>query len=219
MENKVLQIGDKAPDFQAMTTLGPLKLSDWKGKWIVFFSHPGDFTPVCTTEFIAFARMFPYFQQRNVYLLGLSVDSQYSHLAWIYNIYQMTGIEVPFPVISDVNMSIAKKYGMISPASGDTSPVRSVVIIDDKQVIRAILTYPKTTGRNIPEILRMIDALQTSDREHVVTPANWTPDQWAIIPPPSTYPELKERLKNQDGYHCREWYLCTRPLSLPCKKE
>ncbi|NLL70696.1 MAG: peroxiredoxin [Epulopiscium sp.] len=219
MENKALQIGDKAPHFEAMTTLGPFKLSDWKGKWIVFFSHPGDFTPVCTTEFIAFARMFPYFQQRNVQLLGLSVDSQYSHLAWIYNIYQMTGIEIPFPVISDSTMSIAKKYGMISQAAGDTSPVRSVFIIDDQQVIRGILTYPKTTGRNIPEILRMIDALQTSDREKVVTPANWTPSQWVIVPPPQTYPELKERIENPKGYCCQEWYLCTRPLSLPSQGE
>lgn len=167
------QIGTQAPDFSAVTTFGNIKLSDFKGKWVVLFSHPGDFTPVCTTEFIAFAMYYPYFAQRNVQLLGLSVDSVYSHLGWVYNIYRNTGVEIPFPIIADGDMEISRLYGMISPAVSDTSTVRNVFIIDDKQIVRAVLQYPLTTGRCIPEILRIIDALQTSDRENVVTPANW----------------------------------------------
>jgi len=198
----------KAPDFTAQTTLGNMKFSDLAGKWIVFFSHPGDFTPVCTTEIIAFAQMAPYFAKRNVMLLGLSIDSNPSHLAWIYNIYRQTGITVPFPVIADRDGSIARLYGMIAKDVSETETVRTVFIIDDKQIIRAMLYYPITNGRNIPEILRLIDALQTTDRENVATPVNWCPGQPVIVPGPKTYSELMERIKCPKGLQCMDWYLC-----------
>ncbi len=210
------QIGGKAPDFTAITTFGKIKLSDYKGKWIVLFSHPGDFTPVCTTEFISFARCYPYFKKRNACLLGLSVDSQFSHLAWVYNIYRNTGIEIPFPIIEDRDMRIAKLYGMISDAMSSTATVRSVFIIDDKQILRTILYYPLSTGRNIPEILRIIDSLQTVDEDKIVTPANWMPGMPVIVPPPTTWKELKERVKNKKGYSCMDWYLCMKPDKEDC---
>lgn len=205
------QLGTKAPDFQADTTFGEMKLSDFTGKWVVLFSHPGDFTPVCTSEFIAFALYFPLFVQRNVQLIGLSVDSKHSHLAWVYSIYRNTGIEIPFPIIDDRNFKVATIYGMIAPAMSSTATVRNVFIIDDKQIIRAILQYPMTTGRCIPEILRIIDSLQTADRDKVVTPANWVPGAPVILPPPGTYRQLKERIEKGDGYRCVDWYLCFKP--------
>jgi peroxiredoxin (alkyl hydroperoxide reductase subunit C) len=205
------QLGTKAPDFQVMTTFGQIRMSDFAGKWVVLFSHPGDFTPVCTTEFIAFTMYYLYFLQRNVQIIGLSIDSNYSHLAWVYNIYRNTGVEIPFPIIDDRDFKVATMYGMISPAVSNTSTVRNVFIIDDKQIIRTILQYPLTTGRNIPEILRIIDALQTADKNKVVTPANWIPGAPVIVPPPATYRQLKERVENPYGYQCMDWYLCFKP--------
>ncbi|MCX8130558.1 MAG: redoxin domain-containing protein [Clostridia bacterium] len=160
---------------------------------------------------MAFATYNPYFVQRNVQLIGLSIDSVYSHLAWVYNIYRNTGIEIPFPVIADLDMKVATLYGMISPAVSNTSTIRNVFIIDDKQVIRAILQYPQSTGRYIPEIIRIIDSLQTVDREKAVTPANWLPGSPVIVPPPQTYEQLKERVQNPQGYQCVDWYLCFKP--------
>lgn len=211
-DNEPLKIGMKAPDFSATTTFGPLKISDYEGRWLVFFSHPGDFTPVCTTEFIAFARYYPYFVQRNACLLGLSIDSNPSHLAWVYNIYQHTGIQIPFPIVADRDASIARLYGMIAPEASKTETVRNVFIIDPKGTIRAILQYPLTNGRNIPEIIRLIDALQTTDKEKVVTPANWMPGQPVIVPYPKTYQELIERVQNPQGLKCMDWYLCFKDL-------
>ncbi|MDQ2086596.1 peroxiredoxin [Herbivorax sp. ANBcel31] len=208
-----LSIGMKAPDFTAETTFGTLDFSCLKGKWVVFFSHPGDFTPVCTTEFIAFSQLAPCFAQRNVQLLGLSIDSNPSHLAWAYNIYINTGIHITFPIIADRDGSISKLYGMIFPEVSTTETVRTVYIIDDKQIIRAILNYPMTNGRNIPEILRLVHAIQTSDEEKVVTPANWCPSQPVIVPPPKTYNELLERLKCQKDLKCMDWYLCYKQLA------
>lgn len=204
------QLGSKAPDFSANTTQGPIKLSDYKGQWVVLFSHPADFTPVCTTEFIAFSRAYPQFQARNTQLIGLSVDGQYSHLAWIYNIYKTTGIQVPFPLIEDSNRSIAGLYGMVSEAMSESVTVRAVFIIDPKQIVRCILYYPLTTGRWIPEILRIIDALQTTDKYKTPTPANWLPGMPVIVPPPQTYQELLQRVQQaQTGkYNCTDWYLC-----------
>ncbi len=202
-------LGEKVPNFKASTTFGPIELCDYIGKWVVLFSHPGDFTPVCTTEFVAFAQLAPEFEKRNTQLLGLSVDSKASHLAWIYNILQMVGVTIPFPVISDTNMKISKQFGMISEAIDCNSTVRGVYIIDDKQILRTILYYPSTTGRNIPEILRIIDALQTSDECKVVTPANWLPGTPVLLPPPKTFGELQERVKNcNDKYKCIDWYIC-----------
>ncbi len=204
----MLSIGMRAPDFIAETTFGPAKMSDYTGKWLVFFAHPGDFTPVCTTEFIAFAKYYPEFVKRNTNLLGLSIDGNSSHLAWVYNIYKMTGIQIPFPVVADRNMAISKMYGMLPYDKNIAQTVRSVFIIDPDQKIRAILQYPMTNGRNIPEILRLLDALQTSDNENVATPANWMPGQPVIVPYPKTYDELLERVKNPMGYSCMDWYLC-----------
>lgn len=205
-----VSIGMKAPDFYATTTFGPMKLSDLKGKWIVLFSHPGDFTPVCTTEFIAFAQANPEFEQINVQLLGLSIDSNPSHLAWVNSIYQMTGVEIPFPVIADRMGDIARLYGMIAPDASTQETVRNVYIIDPNQIIRAILIYPLTNGRNIYEILRLVDALQTTDREKVVTPANWVPNNPTLVPPPKTYADLRLRQTNPESLHlaCKDWYLC-----------
>lgn len=207
-QDRGLTIGMRAPDFIADTTFGPAKMSDFFGKWLVFFSHPGDFTPVCTTEFIAFAKYYPEFTRRNTNLLGLSIDSTPSHLAWVYNIAKSTGIQIPFPVVADRNMMIARMYGMLPSDPNSTQTVRSVFIIDPDQKIRAILQYPMTNGRNIPEILRLLDALQTSDTEKVVTPANWMPGQPVIVPYPKTYDELLERIKNPAGLNCMDWYLC-----------
>lgn len=205
-------LGSTAPDFEANTTMGPIRLSDYKGKWVVLFSHPGDFTPVCTTEFICFAKYYNEFQKRNTDLIGLSVDSNSSHLAWIYNICTLTGIDIPFPIIDDSSTRVARLYGMISEPVSNTTTVRSVFIIDDKQVLRTILYYPMTTGRNIPEIIRIIDALQTSDRDNVVTPANWLPGLPVVLPPPKTCKELKNRVKScSKEYQCMDWYLCFMP--------
>ena len=178
------------------------------GKWLVLFSHPGDFTPVCTTEMIAFSKAFTYFENINTSLLGLSVDSNSSHLAWVYDIFCKTGIKVPFPIIADRNGEIARKYGMISSDVSVTETVRNVFIIDDKSVIRAILIYPLNVGRFIPEILRLVEALQVADCDNVSTPANWSPNQPTIISPPKTFDELIKRnesiSKNNNGM---SWYL------------
>ena len=207
------QLGSKAPDFEATTTMGPIKLSDYRGKWVVLFSHPNDYTPVCTTEFLAFAKSNEAFKERNTELLGLSIDGLYSHLAWVNNIYKNTGVEIPFPVIADSDMSIAKLYGMISPKMSSTETVRSVFIIDPDQVVRCILYYPLNIGRNIMEILRTIDALQFSQETKLATPANWMPGLPAIIPPPKTYKQLKEREKNcGDECRCIDWYLCFKDV-------
>jgi len=185
-----------------------------KDKWCVFFSHPGDFTPVCTTEFIAFARAYTYFEERNTCLLGLSVDSNSSHLAWIHNIFKNTGIKIPFPIIADRDAAIARKFGMISPEISNIQAVRNVYIIDPNNKIRTILIYPLTTGRCIPEILRIIDALQLTDKENVSTPANWTVGSPVIIPPPNNIECLYDRVNNQADLTCMDWYLCLKQKEL-----
>ena len=176
MANQVV-LGMPAPQFSAMSTMGYIKLSDYAGKWLILFSHPGDFTPVCTTEFMAFASAYPQFTARNADLLGLSIDSNASHLAWIYNIYLTTGIQIPFPVIADRSGEVAQLYGMVSPYVSKDRTIRDVFIIDPDQKIRAILSYPLSNGRSIPEILRLLIALQTTDAYNVYTPANWQPGQ------------------------------------------
>lgn len=220
MMNGNVRIGEMAPEFEAQTTMGNIKLSDYKGKWVVLFSHPGDFTPVCTTEFIAFSRMNSSFKNLNVQLIGLSIDSNPSHLAWVYDIYQRTGIRVPFPVIADRSGEIARKYGMLSTVPNTTETVRNVFIIDDKGVIRVILTYPLNVGRCIPEILRIIEALQTADCNNASTPANWVPGQPIIVPKPNTFDDLQKRQqeieKNRNGI---SWYLSFKNTSEECNKK
>lgn len=204
------RIGDPAPAFEAPTTHGILKLEDFKGSWLILFSHPADFTPVCTTEFIAFAESYPEFKKRGVELLGLSVDSISSHIAWVRNVEEKTGIKIPFPIIADLNKEVALAYGMIHPGQSKTETVRCVFIIDPNQIIRTILYYPLTTGRNIQEILRIIDCLQTTDEHKVATPANWKPGEKVVIPPPNTQEMAEERLKQ--NYECVDWYLCKKKL-------
>ena len=206
--NGNVKIGQKAPDFEAVTTCGNISLNEYKGKWLILFSHPGDFTPVCTTEMIAFTRAHTYFQNINTELLGLSVDSNASHLAWIYDIYCRTGIQISFPIIADRSGEIARKYGMISNDISTTETVRNVFIIDPNGIVRTILIYPMNVGRFIPEILRIIQALQMADCAKGSTAANWIPNQPVIISPPKTFCELQERqqeiLKNRNGIN---WYL------------
>lgn len=203
-------IGDPAPDFTAVTTAGEVSLSDYRGKWLMLFSHPSDFTPVCTTEFISFAQNYDEFKRRNVELLGLSIDSVYAHIGWIRNIEENFDVEIPFPIIADLGMEVANKYGMIQPGVSDTSAVRAVFIIDPDQIVRSILYYPPQVGRNTDEILRLIDALQTSDKYNVATPANWEPGDKAILPPPRTTEEAEERA---GGENCIDWYFCYKELS------
>ena len=202
------RIGEPAPAFEAVTTQGVVRLEDFKGSWLVLFSHPADFTPVCTTEFIAFAEIYPELQQRGVELLGLSVDSTSSHIAWIRNIEEKTGVKIPFPIIADLNKEVSNAYGMVHPGQSKTETVRCVFIIDPNQIIRVILYYPLTTGRNMDEILRIIDALQTTDANKVATPANWRPGEMVVVPPPTTQEMAEERLKQ--GYECVDWYLCKK---------
>jgi peroxiredoxin (alkyl hydroperoxide reductase subunit C) len=204
------RLGEKAPDFDTVTTHGKIKLDDYKGSWLILFSHPADFTPVCTTEFIAFAKIYPELQKRGVELLGLSVDSISSHIAWVRNIEEKTGVEIPFPVIADLSKEVALAYGMVHPGQSRTETVRCVFIIDPKQIIRTILYYPLSTGRNMQEILRIIDALQTTDANGVATPANWKPGDKVIVPAPATQEGAEERVTQ--GYECVDWYLCLKQL-------
>ena len=219
MVNGNIKIGQIAPDFNATTTMGNISLDKYKGKWIVLFSHPGDFTPVCTTEMIAFARANPYFEALNACLLGLSIDSNPSHLAWMYDIYCRTGIVIPFPIIADRSGEIARKYGMISNDISTTATVRNVFIIDDKQRVRAILVYPMNIGRNIPEILRIVKALQTADANNQMAPANWMPCEPMILPMPQTFIELQNRMKQIDAEkNGMNWYLSFRNPKI-CKMD
>ena len=204
------RLGEPAPAFEVVTTHGVLKLEDFKGSWLILFSHPADFTPVCTTEFIAFAEIYPELQKRWVELVGLSVDSVSSHIAWVRNVEEKTGVKIPFPVIADLGKEVSLAYGMIHPGQSATATVRCVFIIDDKQIIRTILYYPLTTGRNMQEILRIIDALQTTDANAVATPANWKPGDMVVVPPPNTQEMAEERVKQ--GYECVDWYLCKKKL-------
>ena len=199
-----------APQFEGETTHGTLRLEDFKGEWLILFSHPADFTPVCTTEFMAFAKIAPELKKRKVNLLGLSIDSTYSHIAWVRNIEERFDVKIPFPIIADLSKEVGTRYGMIMPGESKTETSRCVFVIDDKQNIRAMIYYPLTTGRNMDEILRLIDALQTSDRHGVATPANWKPGDKVIVPPPRTTDDAAERMKK--GYECADWYFCQRPL-------
>jgi len=217
MMNGTVKIGQPAPDFTAETTYGPVCLDDYKGKWLVLFSHPGDFTPVCTTEMIAFSKASQHFEKLNTSLLGLSIDSNASHLAWMYNIYCMTRIVVPFPIIADRNGSIARKYGMISNDISNTETVRNIFIIDDKGIVRVILVYPLNIGRFVPEVLRIIEALQLSDCSNTSIPANWLPGQPVIQSSPRTFPLLQERLNEiEENNNGMSWYLTFQSPKKDC---
>jgi peroxiredoxin 2/4 len=204
------RLGAQAPAFQAETTHGTIRLEDFRGSWLILFSHPADFTPVCTTEFIAFAEISPELRKRNVELLGLSIDSTYSHIAWVRNIEEHFGVKIPFPVIADLNKEVASLYGMIMPGESKTETSRCVFVNDPNSLLRAMIYYPLTTGRNMDEILRLIDALQVTDKHGVATPANWRPGQKVIIPPPKTTEAAEERV--QAGFECADWYFCKKGL-------
>lgn len=205
------RINEPAPDFEAKSTQGMLKLSDYKGQWVVLFSHPADFTPVCSTEFVEFAKRADEFKKRGVQLVGLSVDSVPAHIAWIRDLEKHFGVKIEFPVIADLDTKVAQKFGLIHPSASETATVRAVFIIDDKSVIRALIYYPMSLGRNIDEILRAIDGLQTADTNACATPANWQPGDKVIVPPPQTVADAEKRL--QSDYEVTDWYFSKRKLS------
>jgi peroxiredoxin (alkyl hydroperoxide reductase subunit C) len=206
----LLMLNETVPDFEAVTTHGKIRLSDFKGKWVVLFSHPADFTPVCTTEFVAFAKIYDELVKRNVQLIGLSIDSIYSHIAWTRRIKEKLGVEIPFPVIADLDMKVSTLFGMVHPSASSTAAVRCVFFIDPEMKLRLMIYYPLNVGRNMDEILRVIDALQTADKHKVALPANWRPDDPVIIPAPTTQDAAEKRL--QEGYECVDWFLCKKKL-------
>jgi peroxiredoxin (alkyl hydroperoxide reductase subunit C) len=214
------RIGDTAPSFTADSTQGPINFpADYSGRWVVFFSHPADFTPVCTSEFITFASMQDEFAKYNTELVGLSVDGLYSHIAWLRTIKEkitfrgMKDVEVTFPLLEDVSMEIARKYGMIMPGEDSTKAVRAVFVIDPKSIVRAVIYYPLSTGRNFDELLRLVKALQTADHYDVATPADWRPGEPVIVPPAGSCGTAKERMDGHDGdVQCEDWFFCTKAI-------
>lgn len=215
IESRIPRINDAAPDFQAKSTHGVIKLSDYtsKGKYVLLFSHPADFTPVCSTEFAEFARRYDDFEKINVQLIGVSVDSVYSHIAWVRDIEQNSGVKVKFPVIADLDTKVSQAYGMIHEAASDTSTVRAVFAIDPKQTIRAIVYYPMQVGRNIDELVRIFQALQTSDTNSVSLPANWQPGEQVIVAAPATVEDAAKRAGGAAGLNVETWYLSKKDLA------
>lgn len=214
MENAPLinfpRLNEPAPAFTARTTSGERSLEDYRGRWLILFSHPADFTPVCTTEFIGFAQAAPRFASMNCELLGLSIDSLFSHLAWMRNIKEKFGVEIPFPIIEDISMKVASAYGMVHPGAADTQAVRATFFIDPNGILRAMVYYPMSNGRSIDEFVRLLEALQTSDTHGVATPENWNPGQPVIVPPPKTAEDAEKRAS--EGYDTTDWYFSTRTL-------
>jgi peroxiredoxin (alkyl hydroperoxide reductase subunit C) len=205
------RLNEAAPAFDAVTTQGRKTLEDYKGKWLILFSHPADFTPVCTTEFIAFQERKPQFDAMNCELLGLSIDSHHSHIAWILNVKENFGVDLEFPIIADLDMKVAMTYGMVHPGAADTSAVRATFIIDDKGVLRAMMYYPMSNGRSMDEFVRLVEAMQTSDEYGVATPAGWQKGDKVIVPPAATVEEAKARMASDD-YDCVDFYYCTKSL-------
>ncbi len=211
------RIGDPAPDFTAVTTQsGTMRFSEWQGdSWVVLFSHPADFTPVCSTELIEFARRAGDFSAIDTKLIGLSVDSVHSHLAWLQNLKEKMGMEIPYPLIADLDMKVAQAYGMIHPGVGATATVRAVFFIDPKRTIRAIVYYPMNAGRSIDEIVRVVKALQTADKYSCALPVNWQPGDKVVVPPPKTTAEVAERLSHAGkDYEVRDFYLSLRDQAI-----
>lgn len=204
------RINEPAPAFKARTTHGERSLDDYRGKWLVLFSHPADFTPVCTTEFMGFAKAADRFQALNCELLGLSIDSVHSHIAWMRSIEEKFGVEIPFPIIDDLSMNVAKAFGMIHPGASDTSAVRATFLIDPDGIVRAMVYYPMSNGRSVEEFIRLLTALQTSDANKVATPENWRPGEPVIVPPPATAEAAKARAN--EGYDYTEWYFSKKTL-------
>jgi peroxiredoxin (alkyl hydroperoxide reductase subunit C) len=206
------KIGDQAPDFTAQTTQGEITLSTWQeGKWVILFSHPADFTPVCSTELTEFGRRYKEFEQRGVKLIGISVDSIHSHLAWHQNLSKILGVSLPFPMIADSTRAVSELYGMIHPGASATVTVRALFVIDPKRVVRALIYYPLNIGRNVDEVVRIIDALQTADKNGVACPVNWKPGDKVIVPPPKTEKEVADRLALQNVERL-DFYLTKKSL-------
>ena len=205
------QLNRPAPAFDANTTAGRRTLADYHGRWLVLFSHPADFTPVCTTEFIAFAQAHDRFQALNCDLLGLSIDSTFAHVAWIRNIEEKFGVAIPFPIIEDLSMKVAGAYGMIQPGASDTSAVRATFFIDPEGVLRAMVYYPMSNGRSVDEFLRLLEALQTADAHGVATPEGWRRGEKVIVPPPQTAEAAAAR--QGEGYDYTDWYFCKKDVA------
>ena len=219
-ESAMPRILQEAPDFEAKTTQGVVRLSDFtnQGKWVMLFSHPSDFTPVCSTEFLAFARHAQDFEKRNVQLLGLSIDSLNSHIAWARDMEQWGGVKIGFPVIADLDQRVARLYGMVHEAASDTATVRAVFAIDPKRKIRAILYYPMQLGRSVDELLRIFDGLQIADLSSVSTPADWKPGEPVIVPAPATLEGARQRVQgDHDGLNVEAWYLTTKEDAVAAK--
>jgi peroxiredoxin (alkyl hydroperoxide reductase subunit C) len=213
--NAMPRINEPAPDFKAKSTHGVIQLSDYttKGKWVLLFSHPADFTPVCTTEFVEFAKHFDDFERRNVQPIGVSIDSIYSHIAWVRNIEQTFAVSIRFPVIADLDQKVARSYGMVHEAVAETAAVRAVFFIDPKGNVRALLYYPLSLGRNVDEIIRVFDALQTADANACATPANWKVGDAVIVPAPVTQHDAAERAKGGNDVDMKDWYFTTKNLA------
>lgn len=215
------RIGEKAPEFKAVTTQGEINFpSDYEGSWVILFSHPADFTPVCTSEFMTFATLEPKFAELGCKLVGLSVDGLYSHIAWLRTIKEkieykgMKDVEVKFPLIEDITMEVAKKYGMMSPGESNTKAVRAVFVIDPKGIIRTVIYYPLSMGRNFDELLRVVQALKTADAFSIATPADWRPGDEVIVPTAGSCGVAKDRMDGkQEGVTCRDWFFCTKKIS------
>lgn len=204
------RMNEPAPAFDALTTDGRKTLEDYKGKWLILFSHPADFTPVCTTEFTAFASRAEEFAALDTQLLGLSIDSHYAHIAWMRSIKDSFGIEIPFPIIADLDMKVAQAYGMIQPGASDTQAVRATFIIDPEGILRAMVYYPMTNGRSVDEFVRLIKALRTADEHKVTTPENWQPGEDVIVPTPQTASAAETRMS--EGFETKDWYFSTKSL-------
>lgn len=200
-------LNEPAPDFTAHTTHGPRSLEQYAGRWLVLFSHPADFTPVCTTEFVAFAQHWQAFQDLDCDLLGLSVDSAYAHIAWVRNIEQHFDLEIPFPIIEDSSMRIARAYGMVQPGESDAAAVRATFVIDPDGMVRAMTYYPMTTGRSVSEILRLVHALRETAEHGSATPESWEPGKPTLMPPPLTVQEANQRPSSSGT----DWYLTLKP--------
>jgi peroxiredoxin 2/4 len=214
------RIGDAAPEFKAVTTQGEINFpADYKGSWVILFSHPADFTPVCTSEFMTFASLEQQFNKANCKLVGLSVDGLYSHIAWLRTIKDkieykgMKNVEVKFPLIEDITMEVAKKYGMMMPGESNTKAVRAVFVIDPKGIIRTIIYYPLSLGRNFDELYRVVIALQTADKFSIATPADWRPGDEVIVPTAGSCGVAKERMENKGDMKCYDWFFCTKEIS------
>lgn len=205
------RIGDMAPDFEALTTTGKIKFSEFnKDRWVILFSHPADFTPVCTTELSEFARQQEYFTAQNTKLIGLSIDSIHSHIAWVHNVKENLGVLMDFPIIADIDMHVAKLYGMLQPGESQTAAVRAVFFIDPSKKIRLIMYYPLNVGRNMDEIKRVLLALQTSDSNKCAMPINWKQGDKVIVPPPTTVDAMTER--ENSNYDMVDFYLAKKEL-------